>query len=156
MFKYSPARPRVNDRKVPVRISRAARRRRRATLLVPASLALCFFSGVPALAATACCVVADIAANGQVTAREIDGTRTLRFQVTDAAVLRPEVQARLAAVTLVEADPTNDLADPAVGELAGQSQALAAYLRRSCASGTGGRRRSRASAALGTGPSPAE
>jgi hypothetical protein len=32
--------------------------------------------------------VADIAANGQVTAREIDGTRTLRFQVTDAAVLR--------------------------------------------------------------------
>ncbi|HEX9852097.1 MAG TPA: hypothetical protein VGA68_03750, partial [Woeseiaceae bacterium] len=30
----------------------------------------------------------DIAANGQVTAREINGTRTLRFQVTDAALLR--------------------------------------------------------------------
>lgn len=49
---------------------------------------LCLVAGTPALAATACCKVTDVAANGHVTALEINGTRTIAFQVTDAALLR--------------------------------------------------------------------
>jgi hypothetical protein len=52
------------------------------------AVALVLLASAPALAATACCKVTDIATTGQVTALEINGTRTIAFQVTDAALLR--------------------------------------------------------------------
>lgn len=88
MFKYNLARQWENFADIPITMLATAARSRCAKVVAPAALALCFIGGVPTFAATHCCVVAVIAPNGQVTAREVDGTRTLRFQVTDPVLLR--------------------------------------------------------------------
>jgi hypothetical protein len=78
----------IENPNTPVRIQTAARRRCTASTASGAVLALCLFAGTPALAAGPCCRVTDIGANGQVTAREINGTRAIRFQARDVASLR--------------------------------------------------------------------
>jgi Cu/Ag efflux protein CusF len=88
MFQRKPARLRANNSDVPVTMRITARRPASAGFAIVAALALSLFAGTTALAATPCCKVIDIAANGQVTAREINGTRTISFQVSDIALLR--------------------------------------------------------------------
>jgi hypothetical protein len=73
---------------VAVRSCIAALRRRTARTASAAAFALCLLASTPVLAATPCCIVTDIGANGEVTAREINGAGTIRFQATDAALLR--------------------------------------------------------------------
>jgi Cu/Ag efflux protein CusF len=88
MFQRKLARLRANNSDVPVTMRITARRPGPAGFAIAAALALSLFAGTTALAATPCCGVTEIAANGQVTARELNGNRTIRFQVTDAALLR--------------------------------------------------------------------
>ncbi|MEX2126083.1 MAG: CARDB domain-containing protein [Woeseia sp.] len=88
MFQLKSVRRRIAALNVPGAITVAARPWCAVRIAASLALALCFLASVPALAAAPCCGVTDIAANGQVTAREINGTRTILFQVTDPALLR--------------------------------------------------------------------
>ena len=88
MFKHKSVRQSGGHMKVLAMISIAALRSCTMTIAALVAVALYLPASTAALAATACCKVTDIAANGQVTALEINGTRTIAFQVTDAALLR--------------------------------------------------------------------
>lgn len=88
MFKHKSVRQSGGHIKVLAMISIAALRSCTMTIAALVAVALHLPASTAALAATACCKVTEIATNGQVTALEIDGTRTIAFQVTDAALLR--------------------------------------------------------------------
>jgi hypothetical protein len=78
----------IESLNVPVRSCVTALRRRTAGTASAAVFALCLLASTPVLAATPCCLVTDIGANGEVTAREVNGAGTIRFQAADAALLR--------------------------------------------------------------------
>ncbi len=88
MIQQKSAQQGVSNSKILFMDSVAALRSCAVTIAALGAVALYLATSTPALAATACCKVTVIAANGQVTAQEINGTRTLAFQVTDAALLR--------------------------------------------------------------------
>jgi Cu/Ag efflux protein CusF len=88
MYQHKSARQSGGPIKVLAMISVAALRSSAVTIAASTALALCLLSSTAALAASPCCGVTEIATNGQVTAREMNGTRTIVFQVTDAALLR--------------------------------------------------------------------
>ena len=88
MCQHKLARRWATNIKVLITISAATLRRCAITIAALVTVVLYLPASTPALAATACCKVTNIAANGQVTALEINGTRTIAFEVTDAGLLR--------------------------------------------------------------------